>query len=877
MGYFKNKKILMGLWLCFFLFWSCPALAATYTIHCASFKTIDQAELYAKNLQEQGYAAFVSEADISGSGKWHRVYSGKYSTRKKAEAAGAAMKQKQHIDKILIHSLPQAKDDFVSAGVAGGASADPSPGVDRSKRVKAASTKKRQPLKETAKTKQSGQKEVLRPDSELKKSDNRDEKLTEEKKEAFKALLMGDNKLMPPPPDLLISGISPDNVFTEPDEKNIIEPRSDSTLYNKALGELREKKYEQSLATFKEFISRDDTNKEWGQRALRHMADSHYWLGKQGSKEELLLAAEFYKNTLKSFPDPRKENALTYYRLAKTYEELKYYPEAVKQYQNLIAKYPDAPYAPEAYYKTGEILYTDGKYSEAAEALIRYQMKYPKAPNAKLSYYLIAYSFYKAKQSTNAEVWFREAQKKWPGFSNLPKILVIDYGLHKMSMRRYDEAVAAFSFYVNVYPDDEKIKEVSLLLGQAYRAAGQVAPALALYNRMIEKYPGSKEAAESMLAMALLGIDFPGVRVFRFLSNINNYRIPMETYDLLIRENTEGDIAELARLDKAAALVKKGQGRTAADVYLDFIRQYPESKRLAQAARGLKSASDALIDEYYNKQDYLAVAYVYFRSYGAVALQAEEYPQVNKIAQSLKNLGLMSDYLKILTRYLKVATDESIINKVTLDITDGLIAQGQLDEAQKKLAQLAAKPAVKKSTLMTGIQKNLGEIAYRQKEYGQAVINYDAVVRSGQTLDNPGLLYSRYARSLKEKNENAQALQNYLTAVQYLNEGKNQKIITGIAYKEMGDLYLMKDQPGTGLSMYNKAVLASTDQELKLWSQFLVGETYLKLNDNDQAQNTFAQIKATAGPEGFWTNVVDFYLADFQWWEKYGNMIKDKQ
>lgn len=844
----KINKLFLLLLLVMIVFWSSPVSARIYSVHVASYKTLNRAEMDLKKLRLQGYEAFVNVADVAGKGQWYRVYAGKYKTRETAAAAASEMKSRQEIDKIFIHHFDETKTQLLAQKKPRTESSPP--GSLSSKAVAGDKISKRNPLK-----------------------DNLEKQKVGKQKETFKSLLMGNEKLMPKPPPINDFDQSAQENFKEPDETGTAEPPSDSAIYNKAIAELKEKKYEQALVTFKEFISRDDTEKEWGQRALRHMADCHYYLGKKGNKQNLLIAAEFYKNTLESFPDQRRENALTYYRLARTYEHLQYYPEAIQQYQNLIVKYPDTLYAPEAYYKIGDIYYQDSKYSQAAESLIRYLMKYRGKVNGKKSFYLIAHSFYKAKQSTNAEIWFRDAREKWPDLSDMPKELVLDYGHHKTSMRRFDEAVEAFSFYVNLYPNDEKIKEVLLLLANAYRESGQFSPALAVYSRMIDKYPDTNEAKTSMLAMASLGVDQPGIKAFRFLKHIEYYKNPMDTYDTLIMKNAQGDVAEEAMLQKAAALVKKGQGRKAADVYLEYLSLHPESKRVAEAARGLKTASAALIDDYFAKKDYLAVAYVYFKSYGAVALQADEYSQVNKIALSLKELGFMDDYLNILNNYLKVAVSESVVNKVSLDIAEGLIIQRKYDQAESNLNALAAKPSIKKSVLLTDIKRNMAEIAYRKQQYDQAVVNYDAVVRSGQEFSDPGRVYVNYARSLEEQKKNDQALQNYLTAVKYLKEEKKEKVTAGVAYKEIGDLYLRNNNLAGGLDMYNKALAASSDAELKSWSQFLVGRTYMKMNKEEQAQNMFAQMKTTAGAEGFWANVVDFYVSDAKWWNKYGDSV----
>jgi len=936
--YFNNVYIIIPLLL---ILWAGEACSQeSYAVHASSFKAQAQAQADAEKLKSQGYQSFVTETNIPGSGKWYRVYVGKFDTKQKAAAVADDMKSKKLIDKIFIHNLPRSKPAEKSSRALSSMSEklkdeEPKkvttngpvygntdtkryhlPGMPFYNKIKKhhrivfqteqeaidkgyykagttrdvakkneksggkagsqieASIRKDAQGAQNAENKQTagGTQAITSVVEQLKKAR---EKLIKKDKTAQKAEQEPQPSMptLPPPP---ITDLEKDkeDEFVEPDEKDIIEPVSDSPIYNKALSELKSRKYQQALLTFKEYISRSDTPKEWGQRALRHMADAHFWLGKAGNKDELMIAAEFYKNTLENFPDPRKENALTYYRLAKTYELMKYYPGAVGQYQSLIKKYPESPLVPEASYKIGEIYYTDGKYAQAEESLLNYLMKYRGRANAKKSYYMIAHAYYKDKQIGNADLWFRDAQKKWSSFKGVPKDILVDLGIHKMNLRRYDEAISSLSYYANIYPGGDKIKQVLWLLADAYRLNGQISSALIVHDRIIEKYPDEKDVSESRIKMADLGIEKPGVKVFRAISSMDNYKFPMDTYNDIIMKYATGDLAEQAMLQKAAALVKKDQKRKAADVYLEFLSLFPESRRINEASRGLKSAASAIIDDYYAKKDYLAVAYVYFRSFGAVPLQEDEYPQVQKIASSLKELSFIEDYKNILQKYLAVARDEQIINKVSVDIAEGMIAQGKFDDAEKSLLSLLNKPAVKKSSLTITIRKNLADIAYKREQYAQAVANYEDVVKSGQELQNPGKIYTRFAHSLKEQKENKQALQNYLTAVKYLSAEKREKGNVGIAYSEIGDLYVKGDNLDLGVSMYNKAMENSATPDMKLWSQFLLGNTYLRLNKDQQAQNMFAQIKTAAGPESFWSKVVDFYTVDSQWWGKYGGMIK---
>jgi hypothetical protein len=48
----------------------------------------------------------------------------------------------------------------------------------------------------------------------------------------------------------------------------------------------------------------------------------------------------------------------------------------------------------------------------------------------------------------------------------------------------------------------------------------------------------------------------------------------------------------------------------------------------------------------------------------------------------------------------------------------------------------------------------------------------------------------------------------------------------------------------------------------------------MKMENNAEAQKTFARIKTEAGPEGFWTKVVDYHVDNQKWWDKYGEYLR---
>ncbi|MEN6373980.1 MAG: tetratricopeptide repeat protein [Smithella sp.] len=646
-----------------------------YTIHCASYKSKQQAAVDVKKLEASGYPAYVMQVEIKGKGKWYRVNTGKYATKEKARLAAEIMMKKNVLNKYFIFSVPANR----------------------------VSEKKERNTKQANST-----------TIQIEKKNQPALSLT--KKEAVAAKVKKAEITQQTPLAALSDNKAAKAKDTEQSFVENEEPYSGSVLYDQALRELKEKKYEQALATFKEFVTRKDTTKDLGERALRHMADCHFYLGEKGRKNHLLLAVEFYRNTLKSFPDQARDNNLVYLRLAKSYEYLNNYYEALRYYEDLLVKYPQSVYVPEAFFKTGLLLHKIGKYGPAADKLLAYLMKYRGGTFAKQAYYVVADCYYKTQQSASAEVWFRDAQKKWPDFKGIPKEVVKDMGHHKYAMRSYSEASKIFSYYANIYPTDEKIREVMLALAHSYKAADQVSAALTIYNLIIDKYPASGEATESIMAMASLGLDKPGVKVFYAAGNFHYYKAPLEAYNLLLTKNQTGEIAENALLQKGNALRKLKQDRTAADAYLEFLKKYPQSKIKDEAKKNLKLASLSLIGESYRKGDYLAVADIYFKAYSVVPLQPDEYEIVDKIAVSLNNVGLSDDCIRLLKNYRNICKDGKTIGIINNRIVETETGRAKYNEAEKVLSESLLQTSPKNKTDLAAIKKDMAGIADRDRK-----------------------------------------------------------------------------------------------------------------------------------------------------------------
>jgi hypothetical protein len=76
------------------------------------------------------------------------------------------------------------------------------------------------------------------------------------------------------------------------------------------------------------------------------------------------------------------------------------------------------------------------------------------------------------------------------------------------------------------------------------------------------------------------------------------------------------------------------------------------------------------------------------------------------------------------------------------------------------------------------------------------------------------------------------------------------------------------------VEMYNKILAQSPRSDLQNWALYNTGKSFLKSEKNPEAQKAFNQIKNISGPDGFWAQVVDYYIYDQKWWNKNREYLK---
>jgi cell division septation protein DedD len=78
-----------------------PDSGGGFLVQVASFRTAEDAEKLASRLQNYGLHTYIEQADLGQKGTWHRVLSGPFDSREKADQTAQLLRDKERISALV--------------------------------------------------------------------------------------------------------------------------------------------------------------------------------------------------------------------------------------------------------------------------------------------------------------------------------------------------------------------------------------------------------------------------------------------------------------------------------------------------------------------------------------------------------------------------------------------------------------------------------------------------------------------------------------------------------------------------------------------------------------------------------------------------------
>lgn len=279
-----------------------------------------------------------------------------------------------------------------------------------------------------------------------------------------------------------------------------------------------------------------------------------------------------------------------------------------------------------------------------------------------------------------------------------------------------------------------------------------------------------------------------------------------------------------------------------------------------------------MVNENYEKGDYLAVADIYLRAYGKDTVSRDDFNTALRIGNSLLMTGLYDEASAIYGTLKKIYPDRERESIITLALAKIDVAKNLDSAAEEKLSAVLAGGGGKNPALRNDIKITLADLYYKKGLPAKANPLYAEVLLAGG--ERQGRLYSNYGRSLQAAKLSDKAIANYLKALKDRErhpESYPADILTDI-YGGLGDAYYDLKRYQEGIAAYRQALshAGEEDTEVRTWLAYMIGKGSANLQDYTGAQKSFTKVKANAVGD-FWPKVADYSLDRSRSPENVGN------
>jgi tetratricopeptide (TPR) repeat protein len=828
--------------------------AVAYRILCASHASRAAAVKDARVLRKSGYRAYLKVIRLADKRKQYRVYVGEYGRKDAAEAVGRALRAKKFdavmVEKLPVQTLPPTAPLMTMSGNnregtqrSGDGTVAGSPGPSQ---VLGKRTSRGDAALEAIRAKDPAADADLGPAEE--KGGTSD---TLQQRESVPGAVPGSTAAATQE----AAPSSPTQSEALPAEH--MSPPAGNAVYDGALRDFHAGRYEKALSAFAE-ASHVPRHRE---PAARRMADCCYFLGLAGDKRMLLAAVEQYKDILKHYTDPWPENDLVRLRLGDAYEALQFYYEALGAYDGIVNRSPQSAYVQEATWKGGEMQRRTGRYRQAVERYFVYIMKLPGGQFAKQASFAIGDCYYRMKQPVNASLWFEDALKKWDSLEGVPGDIILSLGYHSYQSGQYATAISALSYYASLYPAEPAARTALLIIGRSFLKLHEPLRALSLCGFILERHPATREGIESVLMMAEIGTNHPGLKASAALTGIENFRDPLGALDRVLASHPAGELLEEILLHKGIALWWMSRLPEAFDVLLDGVRYFPAGQWKQEFHRALAAVSRILVEEGYGKNDHLAVADVYFKAASAGLAGTGDTVCLAMIADSLIRTGLDGEAACVVENMEKHCRDDACRTKAAMILVQSERHRGMDMEAESRLGVL-----VKGDSDAGQASILLAELRGRKGQPEQAAGLYRDYLASLTGKKAPAEVYLGYGRVLQSMGRNEEAAERYTMALDACREDRVRcsTAVLADAYLGLGDCFHRAGDYRNGQVQYRQAHTFAPDEARKAWSLYRLSQGYMKLREEETAEKTLQLMKGTSAGE-FWSKLADHSVEDSRW------------
>jgi tetratricopeptide (TPR) repeat protein len=829
-----------------------------YAVHVASFRSVEKADEEAEKFRKAGFSACWREANLGRKGIWRRVYAGCSDTKQEAKERLAEMKRRKLVRSAGVEILPAAAPEGAAAPAE---RKEPAAGGNRvAKAVPKPAVRDPEPSREAGapETVPSG---PAGPPAE-----------EPQEEKASAAVSPGPDALSFPP-----QAEEGDSVPVPPMPVPVPEEgREEAETFPEPAPEIPEtNNCREILPVLKEAADVSLPGTEGRERLFGACADCAWQLGMKGDSLMLLEAVDDYRQVLRIDPKAGGQEDEIRYRIARSFEMLDFFHEAQGAYENLYTLCPASRHAPEALFKIGRMFFKAGKYQDAIDAFVSYLKKHPHGPWAKEAYFSAGVACLRLGKPYHAEIWFRDGMKAWPRYQDIPEGILFSLGEHFTARKKYDDALAVLTEYASLHPHGQGIDEALYRLGMVLHEKGQPERAVFLFGNVLDRNPESDAGEESLLMLARIAWENPGLKIPRILKGGDALFDPIHALNGVRERHRTEPLGEKALFYKALCLERMERWEEMVDACLDLQNGWGTGGTRDRALAMLRSGADRLVGKYAGEGDDVAVADLYFRVYGRGLVRPAEFTTCCKVGESLLKVGDSKEALAVFEKALTMAGNDEDRFRALSSIVDLECLKGGADRALERLTRfLAEGEKGGKPVFASRVREKMAEVHFRKGDGETALFLMRPLLEqpSWKPAD-PVPTHFMLGRTLQEAGEWRDAASHYGRVLEICaDRGDCGGDWIRQVMRDRGACLYRDRNYQEGLLSYEEAMKEENLKERKLWTLYRVGQGHAYSGESGKSQRTLNELKET-GEDEFWTRLADWWLYDHQWMTANGRYV----
>lgn len=309
--------------------------------------------------------------------------------------------------------------------------------------------------------------------------------------------------------------------------------------------------------------------------------------------------------------------------------------EAQAYFNLLRREYPNDESIPSTYYYWGDHFFQKKEWNKAADEFQTIVQKYPNSPYAREAAVNLSRALYQLEYFEQANQIIEYVEMRWPQFyTEYPAILGM-MGAMAANLDKLDSAKSRYWTYYNIDPNGDEADMILSRIGDIYLKQKKPKAAKEIYEEALRRFPKKDGGIIALLRLAEEGIyDAPEIAEMSGVFDRPYNLRPVQAYTKIIRDFPDSDLAPLAQIKLAMWYLWNNQFPEALTASTNFLDKYPKHELRAKAEEVAMKAYDTMVAECLREGNTNRILQIW-DEYPIVRNQQESMPNQTRLALAM--------------------------------------------------------------------------------------------------------------------------------------------------------------------------------------------------------------------------------------------------